>query len=135
MGIIKKNILVRDNFKKELQNAGVDDFFVEPMKKGGSGDYQWRHKLNANIKEYVTAALVGETVTIEHLVNAIELIKERLYLDGVTFEELLEEVDKHKKEHGGYHKRLITTGNIDVPNEIYFRPQKGHYINHRRYQD
>ena len=135
MGLIKKNIFVRDNFKKELQSAGVDDYFISPLKKSDAGDYQWRHKLNANIKEYITASLVGETVTIDKLVDAIELLKERLYLDGVTFDEVLAEVDKRKDEHGGYSKRLITTGNLDVPNEVYFRPQKPHYINHRRYQD
>lgn len=135
--VMPKNQLVRDNIVEECEKLGYDiGYAVSKVKsKKETGEYQWRHKLNASIKFNINQALVGEVVDTDKLVDALQLIFERLYLDGETSSEILGKIDERRKYLGSYSKRLMTTEDVLLPEKIHTFNRKGHYINKYRFRD
>ena len=133
--IMPKNKLVRNRTISESEKLGADvGYAIEAVKeKSNSGVYQWRHKLNASIKFNINQALVGEVINIDSIADAIELLKERLFLDGYTMDDVENEMRRRNEVLGSYSKRLNTIQDIALPNALYKYKEKGHYINHLRY--
>ena len=112
--IVDKNRLLRNKAKKILKEKGElfgsDDMpAIQKMDIDiPQGEYHYRRRLNQNIKDRVNSMCRDLTLNMNEVADLLDLIQERLKLDGHSLEEVEPyRVALHAK-YGGYSKKFTT---------------------------
>lgn len=120
--IIDKNRLMRNKAKKILKANGEllaeNKVIIKMDTDIPQGEYHYRRRLNQNIKDRVASLTRNLNFRLEEVADLLDLLEERLKLDGNSLEDVAPHRAELKRKYGSYSKKYTTTTLLDVESDV-----------------
>ena len=113
--MIPKNTLLRNKVKNLIKDEGnYEEMKVEKMNPDViQGIYHVRRRLNQMIKKRTSSLLTETAVDLKEAGDLLELLEERLIMDGLDLSDALRSKEELKTKYGSYDKFFSTTDHVD----------------------
>lgn len=108
MVYIPPNTLLRDKAKSIFKKEGLSTLVKKIDVDEIQGEYHYRRRLNQMIKKRVDSLLKGNIGNIDEAADLMDLINERLMLDGYSLDDVKERATEIHERYGTYSKHYTT---------------------------
>lgn len=115
--IIHVNTIIRDGLSKKLKknfNADVSKFNTK-----GATIYlnAYRKRLNSCIRKRLNSTLSYNSIKVDECAELLGLLEERLSLDNISLDKVIEAKKSLEEKYGCYDKRQNVNEEIDIPDD------------------